>query len=67
MIRIGLLLKGSFKALNPKPYLKDQTTLKSTGPISIYYETPDDILTLNPFRVHVVLEVHPQKKLQGVL
>ena len=38
-------------------FLKDQMTLKSRGPIPIYYESRYGKWTLNPFRVHFVLKV----------
>ena len=37
-------------------FLKDQMTLKSRGPMPLYYESLYGIRTLNPFRVLFVLE-----------
>ena len=38
-------------------FLKDQMTLKSRGPIPLYYESLHGIRTLNPFGVLFVLQV----------
>ena len=39
-------------------FLNDQLTLKSRGPIPIYYETRYGTMTLNPGRVHFVLKAN---------